>query len=63
MHLGRMQITTSFRERLEKNSVVPDKGDMRSVRPSIRAMEIGIQHKHPAKWIGKFWAQALRDTA
>lgn len=59
---GRMQFPESFAERLEEFRLFPDKGDMRSVRPSIRAMEMVLRRSHPAEWIGKFWAQALRDT-
>lgn len=59
---GRMRFPTSFAEKLEEFRLFPDKGDMRSVRPSIRAMEITLRRSGPAEWIGKFWAQALRDT-
>ena len=59
---GRMQFPESFAERLEEFRLFPDKGDMRSVRPSIRSMEMVLRRSHPAEWIGKFWAQALRDT-
>ncbi|MCC6208541.1 MAG: hypothetical protein IT488_10375 [Gammaproteobacteria bacterium] len=59
---GRMQFPTSFGERLEEFRLFPDKGDMRSVRPSIRAMEMTLRRSTPAGWIEKYWAQALRDT-
>ena len=59
---GRMQFPESFAERLEEFRLFPDRGDMRSVRPSIRSMEMVLRRGHPAEWIGKFWAQALRDT-
>lgn len=59
---GRMRFPPSFAERLEEFRLFPDKGDMRSVRPSIRSMEMTLRRSHPATWIGKFWAQALRDT-
>jgi hypothetical protein len=60
---GRMRFPTSFAERLEEFQLFPDKGDMRSVRPSIRSMEMTLRRSHPAGWIEQFWAQALRDTA
>jgi len=60
---GRMRFPTSFAERLEEFRLFPDKGDMRSVRPSIRSMEMTLRRSYPAGWIEKFWAQALRDTA
>jgi hypothetical protein len=59
---GRMRFPASFAERLEEFRLFPDKGDMRSVRPSIRSMEMTLRRSHPAEWIGKFWAQALRGT-
>lgn len=60
---GRMLFPTSFAERLEEFRLFPDKGDMRSVRPSIRSMEMTLRRSHPAGWIEQFWAQSLRDTA
>jgi hypothetical protein len=59
---GRMRFPASFAERLEELRLFPDKGDRRSVRPSIRSMEMTLRRSSPAGWIGKFWAQALRDT-
>ena len=59
---GRMRFPASFAERLEEFRLFPDKGDMRSVRPSIRSMEMTLRRSSPAPWIGKFWAQALRET-
>lgn len=59
---GRLQFPPTFSERLEELRLFPDKGDMRSVRPSIRSMEMMFRRGQAAEWIGKFWAQALRDT-
>ncbi|WNK19594.1 DUF5677 domain-containing protein [Halomonas piscis] len=59
---GRMKFPPSFAERLEELRVLPDKGDMRSVRPSIRAMEMSLRRSNPAEWINKFWAQSLYET-
>jgi len=59
---GRMQFPPSFAEQLEEIRLFPDKGDMRSVRPTIRAMEMSMRRSRPAGWISKFWTQALRDT-
>ncbi|QOJ21656.1 MAG: hypothetical protein HRU77_13765 [Gammaproteobacteria bacterium] len=60
---GRMRFPTSFAERLEEFRLFPNKGDMRSVRPSIRSMEMTLRRSHPSAWIEQFWAQALRNTA
>ena len=59
---GRMQFPSSFAETLEDFRLFPDRGDMRSVRPSIRAMEMTVRRSNPGEWIEKFWAQALHDT-
>ena len=59
---GRMRFPESFAERLEEFRLFPDKGDMRSVRPSIRSMEMSLRRNEAAEWIERFWAQALRET-
>jgi hypothetical protein len=52
----------------EELRLYPDKGDMRRVRPRVRAMEIafrqGPQGREPAAnpWCAPFWNQCLRDT-
>jgi len=43
----------------------PNYGDMRKVRPTIRAMEGSLSclpDGTPSKWPARFWAQCLRDT-
>jgi hypothetical protein len=42
----------------------PDRGDLRQVRPSIRATEIAITEPEfkNRQWPAKFWAQCLSDT-
>jgi hypothetical protein len=42
----------------------PDHGDLRKVRPSIRAMEGAIDQlaPRPSEWPINFWAQCLEDT-
>jgi hypothetical protein len=40
---GQMQFPTSMRDLLEDFRLYPDRGDMRSVRPHIRAMEMGLR--------------------
>lgn len=60
---GRMRFPASFEERLEEFRLYPDKGDMRSVRPSIRSIEMSLRRSHPAEWIEQYWEQVLRDTA
>ncbi|MBK9949215.1 MAG: hypothetical protein IPP12_18825 [Nitrospira sp.] len=59
---GRIIFPMSLAEMGEEFRLFPDKGDMRVVRPSIRSMEMTLRRRDPARWIGQFWAQALRDT-
>lgn len=59
---GRMRFPSSLAERLEEFRCFPDKGDMRSVRPSIRSMEMTLRRRHPEEWIRKFWVQSLDAT-
>lgn len=43
----------------------PDLGDMRKVRPTIRALELSfstVQDQASNEWPDLFWAQCLRDT-
>jgi hypothetical protein len=49
-------------ERLEELRLFPDKGDMRSVRPHIRASEMMLRRNPPNAWIQEFWAELLKKT-
>jgi len=51
-------------ELAEAITYYPDCGDMRKVRPSIRALEIATRHlvEEEWEWAGKFWAQCLSET-
>lgn len=55
-------------EFVEALRLYPNHGEMRSVRPRIRAMEIAFRGgpngdvQGPSAWVATFWAQALRDT-
>jgi hypothetical protein len=59
---GRMQFPRSYEERLEEVRLFPDKGDMRTVRPFIRSMEMTLRRNDQEGWIEQFWTQSLRDT-
>ena len=50
-------------ELVEENRNYPNHGDMRKVRPSIRATEgaLELMGGH-SDWPNRFWAQCLRDT-
>lgn len=59
---GRMFYPESMAERLEEYRLFPDKGDMRSVRPSIRSSEITMRRSPPSAWVQEFWAELLKKT-
>lgn len=65
---GRLHLP--WKDRIEEILQYPSLGDMRRVRPSIRATEMSLRNldnhpgDHPASdWVQEFWAQCYRDTA
>jgi hypothetical protein len=66
--LGRIHFPHTMKERIEEIVHYPNRGDMRSVRPSIRAMEIGFASSGGAKnaqtaWASDFWSECFFRTA
>jgi len=59
---GRVHFPQSWEERLEEMRLFPNKGDMRSVRPSIRAAEMTLRRYPHSEWIEKFWAETHDKT-
>ena len=59
---GKLILPRSMEERAEEVLQFPDKGDMRSVRPFIRAGEMNFRRKLPSNWIPAFWAQLMTET-
>jgi hypothetical protein len=59
---GRVFYPESMAERLEEYRLFPDKGDMRSVRPSIRSSEIMMRRSPASAWVQEFWAELLKKT-
>jgi hypothetical protein len=59
---GRLFYPESAANRLEELRLFPDKGDMRSVRPSIRAGEMMIRRTPPSTWIRSYWSEAFKKT-
>ena len=55
--LGRIHFPQTMKERIEEIVHYPNRGDMRSVRPSIRAMEIGFVTSGGAKNAQTAWHQ------
>jgi len=59
---GKLKLPYEMRERVEQVLQFPDKGDMRSVRPFIRAGEMTFRRQPPSVWIASFWAQLMAHT-
>lgn len=65
--LGRIHFPHTMKERIEEFVHYPNRGDMRSVRPSIRAMEIGFATPGGARnaqtaWASDFWSECFLRT-
>lgn len=60
--LGKIRFMHSMREHVDEILQFPNKGDMRKVRPSIRAMEIAFRRNPPMPWIEIFWVELLTKT-
>lgn len=56
---GRLMVPPDTVEELR---MFPDYGDMRKVRPSIRALEITLRRNPPPQWIAQFWTELLEKT-
>lgn len=68
MALGRVHFAEKMKERAEEIIHYPNRGDMRSVRPSIRAMEISFavppeEKKEQNTWASDFWSECFTRTA
>ncbi len=60
---GKLRFPESMRTHAEEILFFPDRGDLRSVRPSIRAGEMRMRRESPGEWIKKFWDTCYRGTA
>lgn len=65
--LGRVVFPETMKDKAEEIIHYPNRGDMRSVRPSIRSMElfIGMPHKEdalPNSWPSDFWSEGFSRT-
>lgn len=59
---GRMRFGPGLEEHVREILEFPNRGDLRSVRPSIRAMEVSMR-RHPAPpWVRDFWDECVRST-
>jgi hypothetical protein len=62
IYTGKIKFAYEMREYAEEILFFPNKGDMRKVRPSIRAMEMAFRRNPPMGWIELFWAELLDKT-
>jgi hypothetical protein len=64
--LGNIQIPATMAERAKEFTEYPNRGDMRSVRPSIRAMEMilrpGAGAEVRTQWMSEFWLECWQRT-
>jgi hypothetical protein len=64
--LGNIILPATMEERLQEFNEYSDRGDMKSVRPSIRAMEMalrpGAEGIDRTKWVSDFWNECWRKT-
>lgn len=64
--LGEMFVAAELHERVQQIIEYPHRGDMRSVRPSIRSMEMAVNtltpDQEPRSWPESFWAYTLEHT-
>lgn len=58
----RIHYPTHFEERVDELMQFPNKGDMRAVRPFIRAGEMNLRRYPPRPWIANFWTELQRKT-
>jgi len=58
---GKLAMPSEF---VKEIAYYPDYGDMRKVRPTIRATEMAFRNleKEEREWANEFWAQCLSDT-
>lgn len=59
---GRMIFPISMVDEIEEIRFFPNRGDMRQVRPFIRASEMAIRRDPPSAWLQTFWNEMLEKT-
>lgn len=59
---GKSHYPSEMAERVKEFSEYPNRGDQRSVRPSIRASEMMLRRSPVPQWVGKFWAECAAKT-
>lgn len=64
MAAGKLAFPEALEELVKEFAYYPDYGDMRKVRPTIRATEMALDMggEIDEEWADKFWGQCLSDT-
>lgn len=60
---GRMRFGQELAERAREILDFPNRGDLRSVRPSIRAAEMSMRRNPVPAWVREFWEELGKGTA
>jgi Family of unknown function (DUF5677) len=59
---GKMHFGGDVAERGREILEFPNRGELRAVRPSIRASEVSMRRSPPPAWIPSFWEECVRNT-
>jgi len=63
---GRIRFPTEYANTIREIELYPHLGDQRSVRPTIRSMELAVSGSmasdYPRTWSGEFWIHCKRST-
>lgn len=59
---GSMHFPETMAERVREFFEYPNRGDQRSVRPSIRASEMMLRRSPVPSWVGAFWKECAIQT-
>lgn len=60
---GKMHFHQSMAEKLQEFFEYPNRGDQRSVRPSIRANEMTLRRTPVPSWVAAFWEECANRTS
>lgn len=63
MAVGRIFFGEAFDERVDEYIHYPIQGDLRQVRPSIRATEMSLRRIPTSTWVAQYWKQLLEETS
>ena len=59
---GRMRFGVDLQDRVKDILEFPNRGDLRSVRPSIRAAEVSMRRNPSPPWVRNFWDECVGNT-